>query len=129
MPVSAFRQKSFLDHLAARPSLKKTRVYKIFSLSQLNCSGVRRRYNVQELKKAQPELCLPEKSGGEGSFGLIRCLDRADGTREEGLTGGENIGIRGGATVGVGAVRATGTPDSRRILRDITVYNYDTTHL
>ena len=104
MPVSAFRQKSFLDHLAAHPSLKKARVYKIFSLSQLNCSGVRRRYNVQELKKAQPELCLPEKSGGEGSFGLICCLDRADGTREEGLTGGENIGIRGGATVGVGAV-------------------------
>jgi len=26
-------------------------------------------------------------------------------------------------------VRATGTPDSRRILSDITVYNYDTTHL
>ena len=26
-------------------------------------------------------------------------------------------------------IRATGTPDSRRILSDITVYNYDTTHL
>ena len=26
-------------------------------------------------------------------------------------------------------VRATGAPDSRRILSDITVYNYDTTHL
>jgi len=26
-------------------------------------------------------------------------------------------------------VRATGTPDSRRILSNITVYNYDTTHL
>ena len=104
MPVSAFRQKSFLDHLAARPSLKKTRVYKIFSLSQLNCSGVRRRYNVQELKKAQPELCLPEKSGGEGSFGLICCLDGADRTREEGLTRGRDVGIRGGATVGAEAV-------------------------
>ena len=29
----------------------------------------------------------------------------------------------------VDCVRATGAPDSRRILRDITVYNYDTTHL
>jgi len=26
-------------------------------------------------------------------------------------------------------VRATGAPDSRRILSNITVYNYDTTHL
>ena len=29
----------------------------------------------------------------------------------------------------LGCIRATGTPDSRRILSDITVYNYDTTHL
>jgi len=28
-----------------------------------------------------------------------------------------------------GYVRATGTPDSRRILSNITVYNHDTTHL
>ena len=32
-------------------------------------------------------------------------------------------------TVMVTLVRATGTPDSRRILSNITVYNYDTTHL
>ena len=31
------------------------------------------------------ELHLPEKSGGEGSFGLVCCLDGADGTREGGL--------------------------------------------
>jgi len=47
---------------------------------------------------------LLEKSGGEGSFGLVRCLDRADGTGEGGLTGGRDGGIGGGATVGVGAV-------------------------
>jgi len=52
MPVSASWQKRFSDHLAAHPSLKKARVYKIFSSSQLNCSGTRCRYNVQELKKA-----------------------------------------------------------------------------
>ena len=46
-------------------------------------------------------LHSPEKSGGEGSFGLIHCLDRADGTGEGGLTGGRDMGIRGGATVGV----------------------------
>ena len=50
------------------------------------------------------ELHLPEKSGGEGSFGLVCCLDRADGTGEGGLTGGGDMGIRGGVTVGVGAV-------------------------
>ena len=65
--------------------LKKARVQRIFSLLQLNCSGARHKYNVQELKKARPELCLPEKSGGEGSFGLVCCLDGADGTREGGL--------------------------------------------
>jgi len=43
---------------------------------------------VQELRKAHPELRLPEKSRGEGSFGLVCYLDRADGTGEGGLTGG-----------------------------------------
>jgi len=55
------------------------------------------------LKKAQPELHSPEKSGGEGSFGLVRCLDGADGTGEEGLTGDGDVGIGGRATVGAGA--------------------------
>jgi len=103
MPVSTSWQKRFLDHLAARPSLKKARVQKIFSSSQLNCSGARRRYNVQEFKKARPEVRSLEKSGGEGSFGLVRCLVRADGTREGELTGGGDVVTGGGATVGVGA--------------------------
>jgi len=102
--VSASWQKRFLDHLAARPSLKKTRVHKIFSLLQLNCSGARHRYNVQELKKAQLELRSLEKSGREGSFGLIHCLDRVDRTGEGGLTGGRDMGIGDEATVGAGAV-------------------------
>jgi len=59
---------------------------------------------VQELRKACLELRSPEKSGGEGSFSLVHCLDGADGTREGGLTGGRDGGIRGGATVGAGAV-------------------------
>jgi len=101
MPVSASWRKRFSDHFAARPSLKKARVHKIFSSSQLNCSGARRRYNVQELKKAQPELRLPEKLGGEGSFGFVCCLD---GIGEGGLTGGRDVGIGGRATVGAGAV-------------------------
>jgi len=104
MPVSTSWQKRFSDHLAAYPSLKKVRVQKIFSSSQLNCSGARRRYNIQELKKARLELCSPEKSGEEGSFGLVRCLDGADGTGKGGLTGGGDMGIGGGATVGAGAV-------------------------
>jgi len=104
MPVSASWRKRFSDHFTARPSLKKARVQKIFSSSQVNCSGAKCKYSVQELRKARPELCSPEKSGGEGSFGLIRCLDRADRTGEEGLTGGGDGGIRGGATVGVRAV-------------------------
>ena len=102
--MSASWRKRFSDHFAARPSLKKARVQKIFSLSQVNCSGARHKYSVQELRKARPELCSPEKSGGEGSFGLVRCLDRAAGTGEGGLTGGRDGGIRGGATVGAGAV-------------------------
>ena len=104
MPVSASWQKRFSDHLAARSSLKKVRVYKIFSLLQLNCSRTRRGYNVQELKKAQPELCSWKKSGGEESFGLVHYLDRVNGTGEGGLTGGRDMGIRDRATIGAGAV-------------------------
>jgi len=104
MPVSASWRKRFSDHFAARPSLKKARVQKIFSSSQVNCSGARRKYSVQELRKAHPELRSLEKSGGEGSFGLVRCLDGAAGTGEGGLTGGGDGGIGGGATVGTGAV-------------------------
>jgi len=59
---------------------------------------------VQELRKACLELRSPEKSGGEGSFSLVHCLDGADGTGERGLTGGRDGGIRGGATIGAGAV-------------------------
>jgi len=58
---------------------------------------------VQELKKAQLEVRSLEKSGGEGSFGLVRCLVRADGTGEGGLTGGGDIVTGGGATVGAEA--------------------------
>ena len=97
--MSASWQKRFLDHLAACPSLKKASVQKIF-LSQLNCSGARHRYNVQEFKKARPEVRSLEKSGREESFGLVRCLVRADGTGKGGLTGG---GDGGGATVGAEA--------------------------
>jgi len=103
MPVSASWRKRFSDHLAARPSLKKARVQKIFSLSQLNCSRARHRYNVQEFKKARLEVRSPEKSGGEGSFGLVRCLVGADGTGEGGLIGEGNVVTRGGATIGAGA--------------------------
>ena len=46
---------------------------------------------MQEFKKARPEVRSLEKSGGEGSFGLVRCLVRADGTGEGGLTGGETL--------------------------------------
>jgi len=104
MPVSASWRKRFLDHFAARPFLKKTRVRKIFSLLQVNCSRAKCKYSMQELRKARPELRLPEKSGGEGSFGLVRCLDGADGTGEGRLTGSGDVGIRGGVTVGAGVV-------------------------
>jgi len=104
MPVFAFWQKRFSDHFVACPSLKKARVQKIFSSWQVNCSGAKRKYSVQELRKARLELRSPEKSGGEGSFGLIHCLDRADRTGEGELTGGRDVGIGGRATVGVGAV-------------------------
>ena len=70
----------------------------------MNCSGARHKYSMQELRKARPELCSLEKSGGEGSFGLVRCLNGAAGTGEGGLTGGGDRGIGGGATVGTGAV-------------------------
>jgi len=80
------------------------RVQKIFSLLQVNCSGARHKYSMQELRKAHLELHSPEKSGEEGSFGLVRCLDEVARTGEGGLTGGRDVGIGGGATVGVGAV-------------------------
>jgi len=101
--VSISWRKRFSDHFTARLSLKKARVQKIFSSSQVNCSRARHKYRVQEFKKARPELRSPEKSGGEGSFGLIRCLVGADGTGEGGLTGGGDVVTRGGATVGAGA--------------------------
>jgi len=101
-PVFTSWQKRFSDHLAACPSLKKARVQKIFSSSQLNCSGARRRYNVQEFKKARPEVRSQEKSGREGSFGLVRCLVGVDGTGKRELTGGGDV-TGGGATVGAGA--------------------------
>jgi len=100
--VSASWQKRFSDHFAAHPSLKKARVQKIFSSSQLNCSGARRKYNIQELRKGRPELRSLEKSGGERSFGLIRCLDRVAGAGKGGIAGGRDMGIRGGATAGAG---------------------------
>jgi len=103
MPVSASWRKRFLDHLAVRPSLKKARVQKIFSSLQLNCSGARHRYNIQEFKKARLEVRSPEKSGGEESFGLVHCLVGADGTGEGGLTGERDVVTGGGATVGAGA--------------------------
>jgi len=104
MPVSASWQKRFSDHFAVCPSLKKARVQKIFSSSQVNCSGAKHKYSMQELRKARPELHLPEKSEGEGSFGLVHCLDGVDGTREGGLMGSRDRGIGGEATVGAKAV-------------------------
>jgi len=58
---------------------------------------------MQEFKKARPEVCSPEKSGREGSFGLVHCLVEADGTGEGELTGEGDVVTRGGATVGAGA--------------------------
>jgi len=104
MPVSTSWRKRFSDHFAARPSLKKARVQKIFSSSQVNYSGAKCKYSVQKLRKARPELRSPEKSRGEESFGLVCCLDGAAGTGEGGLTGGGDRGIGGRATVGTGAV-------------------------
>ena len=101
--MSASWQKKFLDHFTACSSLKKARVQKIFFSSQVNCFRARHKYSMQELRKACPELCSPEKSGGEGSFGLAYCLDEAAGAGKGGLTGGGDVDIRGGATVGAGA--------------------------
>ena len=78
----------------ARLSLKKASVQKIFSSLQLNCSGARCRYNVQEFKKARPEVRSLEKLGREGSFGLICCLVGADRTGDGGLTGGGDVVTR-----------------------------------
>jgi len=75
-------------------SLKKASVQKIFSSLQLNCSGARCRYNVQEFKKARPEVRSLEKLGGEGSFGLVCCLVGADRTGDGGLTGGGDVVTR-----------------------------------
>jgi len=46
---------------------------------------------MQEFKKAQPEVRSPEKSGGEESFGLVRCLVGVDRTGEGRLTGGGDV--------------------------------------
>jgi len=52
IPVSTSWRKRFSDHLTAYLSLKKMRVQKIFSSSQLNCARARYKYSIQELKKA-----------------------------------------------------------------------------
>jgi len=52
------------------------------------------------LRKAQPELCSLEKSEGEGSFGLVLCLDGAAGAGEGGIARGGDTGIGGRATAG-----------------------------
>ena len=70
----------------------------------MNCSGAKHKYSMQELRKAHLELHSLEKSGGERSFGLICCLDGADGTREGELTGDRDVSMRGRATIGAGAV-------------------------
>ena len=101
--MSTSWQKRFLNHFAAYPSLKKARVQKIFFSSQVNCSRARCKYSVQELRKAHLELRLPEKSGGERSFGLACCLDKAARAGEGGLTRGGDAGIGGRATVGAKA--------------------------
>jgi len=102
-PVSAFWQKRFSDHLVALPSLKKVRVQKIFSSSQLNYSRARCKYSIQKLKKAQPKLHLLEKSREEGSFGLACYLDKATRTRGGELTGRGGINTEGEVTVRAGA--------------------------
>jgi len=53
------------------------------------------------LKKARPELCSLEKSGGERSFGLACYLDGAARTGGGGLTDGEGADTEGGAGVGL----------------------------
>ena len=58
---------------------------------------------MQKLRKAHPELRLLEKSRRERSFGLAHYLDKVARAREGGLTGGRDVGIGGGATVGARA--------------------------
>jgi len=65
----------------------------------VNCSGARHKYSMQKLRKACLELRSPEKSVGEESFGLARCLDRAARAEKGGLTGGGDTGIGGRVTV------------------------------
>jgi len=43
------------------------------------------------------------EQGREGSFGLVRYLDRAAGARVGGTAGGGDVGTGEGATAGVGA--------------------------
>jgi len=95
--------KEVLGPLRSMSVLEEGKGPKDFSSSQVNCSGARRKYRVQELRKARPELRSPEKSGGEGSFGLACCLDEAAGAGEGGVTGGGDTGIGDGATVDVEA--------------------------
>jgi len=61
------------------------------------------RYSMQELRKARPELCSPEKSRGERSFDLAHCLDRASETGSRELIGEEGAGAGGRVMVRVGA--------------------------
>jgi len=58
---------------------------------------------MQELRKARLELRSLEKSGGEGSFGLACCLDKAARAGEGGLTRGGDAGIGDRAMVGAKA--------------------------
>jgi len=58
---------------------------------------------MQELRKTRLELCSLEKSRGEGSFGLARCLDEAARVGEGGLTGEGDTGVRVRVMVGAGA--------------------------
>ena len=100
--MSASWRKRFSDYLVALLSLKKARVQRIFFLSQLNYSGARCKYSIQELKKARLELCLLEKSGRERSFGLAHCLDGATRTERGKLTGRGGVDTGGEKTVGAG---------------------------
>jgi len=64
MPVSASCLKRFLDHFVAQPPLKNISVQSTFSFLQLNCSGAKQMYKVQELRNTQPRLYLYESLGG-----------------------------------------------------------------
>ena len=68
--------------------------------------------------------------GGGGLGGMEGGAAGEERSTEKGV--GRARAERAGVTVvdrSVDCVRVTGAPDSRRILRGITVYNYDTTHL